>query len=120
MTIEMKRNGQKEFTLRKSHIDSLYSKVQSSAISNDEKKIVMQQFIQAKEELERFNQNFASEESDKIWSRIKSYSLEFAKENQYELIIGSENKTNILFADEDIDITNELLTYINKKYEGLN
>ena len=29
------------------------------------------------------------------------------------------NKSNILFADEDIDVANDLLTYINKKYEGL-
>jgi len=29
------------------------------------------------------------------------------------------NNSNVLFADEDIDVTNDLLTYINKKYEGL-
>ncbi len=119
MTIELKKIGEKQFNIQKLHIDSLYSKVQSPLISNDNKKMIMQQLIQAKNELEKFNQDFASEESAKIWIRIKSYSSEFAKENKYSLIIGSENKTNILFADEQIDVTNDLLTYINKKYEGL-
>ncbi|WP_281635412.1 OmpH family outer membrane protein [Flavobacterium marginilacus] len=119
MTIEMKKIGDKEFNIQKLRIDSLFSKVQSPLISNDDKELTMQQLIQAKDELEKFNKKFAYEESSKIWIRIKSYSSEFAKENGYNLIIGSENKTNILFADEEIDVTTDLLTYINKKYEGL-
>lgn len=118
MTKELKKLGEKEFNIKKSSLDSLYLKLQSSQISASEKKILMQQFVQGKEELDQFNNYFASEQSSKIWARIKSYSSEFSKENKYQLIIGSENKTNVLFADEDIDVTNDLLTYINKKYEG--
>lgn len=119
MTKELKLSGEKEFNSRKTYLDSLSSKLQSSEISPQEKKILMQEFIQKKEELEQFNQIFAFEQSTKIWTRIKSYTSEFSKENKYKLIIGSENKGNVLFADEDIDVTNGLLTYINKKYEGL-
>ena len=119
MTKELKLSGEKEFNFKKTYLDSLYLKLQSSEISPQEKKILMQEFIQKKEELEQFNQIFASEQSSKIWTRIKSYTSEFSKENKYKLIIGSENKSNVLFADEDIDVTNDLLTYINKKYEGL-
>ena len=119
MTKELKLSGEKEFNSRKTYLDSLSSKLQSSEIPPQEKKILMQEFIQKKEELEQFNQIFASEQSSKIWARIKSYTTEFSKENKYKLIIGSENKSNVLFADEDIDVTDDLLTYINKKYEGL-
>jgi outer membrane protein len=119
MTKELKNSGEKEFNLQKTRVDSLYTKLQTPGISPSEKKMIMQQFIQQKEELEQFNQHFATEQSTKIWARIKSYSSEFSKENKYKLIIGSENKINVLFADENIDVTNELLTYINKKYEGL-
>lgn len=119
MTKELKNSGEKEFNLKKMTVDSLYAKLQSPKISSSEKKLIMQQFVQQKEELEQFNQYFAAEQSSKIWARIKSYSSEFSKENKYQLIIGSENKINVLFADENIDVTNDLLTYINKKYEGL-
>ncbi|WP_158626849.1 OmpH family outer membrane protein [Flavobacterium sp. GT3R68] len=119
MTKEMKRVGEKEFNARKSVLDTLYFKLQSPAISETDKKVMMQQFIQGKEELEQFNQNFGGEETSKIWARIHSYSEEFSKTNNYDLVIGSENKRSVLFADGDVDVTNELLTYINKKYEGL-
>ncbi|PKB18337.1 OmpH family outer membrane protein [Flavobacterium sp. 5] len=119
MTKELERSGKKEFNSKKSNLNSLYIKLQSSEISIQEKKILMQEFVQKKEDFEQFNQIFASQQSAKIWIRIKSYSLDFAKENKYNLIIGSDNKTNILFADDEIDVTTDLLTYINKKYEGL-
>jgi outer membrane protein len=119
MTKEMKRIGEKEFNARKLSLDSIYLKLQSQTISEENKKIIMQQFIQRKEALEQFNQNFASQESLKIWSRIHDYVDEYSKEKGYQLIVGSENKRTILFADESIDITNELLLYLNKKYEGL-
>lgn len=79
----------------------------------------MQQFIQRKQELEQFNPVFAAEQSIKIWSRIKSYNAAFAKENNCQLIIGSDNKQTVLFADDEIEVTNVLLMYVNKKYEGL-
>jgi outer membrane protein len=119
MTKEMRRAGEKEFNSRKSILDNLYSNLQSPSISASERKQLMQQFIQGKEELEQFNQVFGSEQSSKIWARIKSYTDEFSKNKNYKLVIGSDNKQTVLFADEKIDVTNELLTYINKKYEGL-
>ena len=119
MTKEMKRVGEKEFNSRKLFLDNLYSNLQSPTTSASEKKGLMQQFIQGKEELEQFNQTFATEQTAKIWSRIRSYTSEFSKEKNYQLIVGSDNKQTILFADENIDITNDLLTYLNKKYEGI-
>jgi outer membrane protein len=119
MTKEMKRVGEKEFNSRKLVLDNLYANLQSPAISASEKKELMQQFVQGKEELEQFNQTFAAEQTDKIWSRIKSYTAEFSKDKNYQLVIGSDNKQAVLFADENIDVTNDLLIYLNRKYEGL-
>lgn len=119
MTKEMKRVGEKEFNSRKLVLDNLYSNLQSPTISASEKKELMEQFIQGKEELEQFNQTFAAEQTTKIWSRIKSYTAEFSKDKNYQLVVGSDNKQAVLFADEKIDVTNDLLTYLNKKYEGL-
>ncbi|MNL09187.1 Outer membrane protein (OmpH-like) [compost metagenome] len=119
MTKEMKRVGEKEFNERKILLDNLYASLQGSSLSVLQKKELMQQFIQGKEELEQFNQTFASEQTQKIWSRIRSYTSEFSKDKNYQLIVGSDNKQMVLFADEKIDVTNDLLTYLNKKYEGI-
>lgn len=119
MTKEMRRVGEKEFNERKILLDNLYASLQGSSLSVLQKKELMQQFIQGKEELEQFNQTFASEQTQKIWSRIRSYTSEFSKDKNYQLIVGSDNKQMVLFADEKIDVTNDLLTYLNKKYEGI-
>jgi outer membrane protein len=119
MTKELKRVGEKEFNTRKKGLDLMYSKLQTQTIPERDKKMLMQQFIREKEELEQFNQSFATEEASKIWSRIHDYSNEFSQENKYQLIIGSQSKQAVLFADENVDVTNELITYINKKYEGI-
>jgi outer membrane protein len=119
MTKEMKRVGQKEFNARKLVLDNLYSSLQSATKTAAEKKAIMQQFIQGKEELEQFNHVFVAEQTTKIWSRIKSYTSEFSKNKNYQLVIGSDNKEMVLFADEKIDITEDLLVFLNKKYEGL-
>lgn len=119
MTKEMKRLGEKEFNFRKSSLDSLYSKLQTPEKSNEEKKLLMNQFIERKQELEKFNDYFSSEQSLKIWSRIHGYVEEFSKEKQYQLVIGADNTKAILFVDKNTDVTDELIVYINKKYEGI-
>lgn len=119
MTKELKRTGEKEFNARKNALDNLYTTIQSKTITSSEKEELMKQFIKGKEELENFNQIFATNESQKIWSRIHSYTEDFSKEHHYQLVIGSENNTTVLYAEEKITVTKELLTYINRRYEGL-
>ncbi|MHC0439210.1 hypothetical protein [Flavobacterium sp. 3-210] len=119
MTKELKNKGEKEFISRKTALDNLYVQIQSKSISASQKEVLIKQFIQEKEELEQFNQIFAANESTKIWSRIHSYAEDFSKENDYELILGTDSKTNVLYADEKITVTKAFLAYINKRYEGL-
>lgn len=119
MTKEMRKIGEKEFNIKKATIDTLYLEIQREDLSKETKESMMQEFISKREEFDQFNQSFAMTQSDKIWSRISSYSKEFSKENNYKIIVGSNDKRSVLFADESIDITKQLLAYINKKYAGL-
>lgn len=119
MTKEMKMIGEKEFNKKKANLDSLYLEIQREDLSKETKEVMMKEFVSKREEFDQFNQVFAIEESEKIWSRITSYSKDFSKENNYKIIIGSSDKRNILFADDSLDVTKQLLAYINKKYSGL-
>lgn len=118
MTKEMKAIGEKEFTNKKSELDTLYLKLQEN-LNPQEKEILMKNFISKREEFDQFNNRYAVEEAEKIWIRINSYTKEFSEANNYKLVIGSDNKRNVLFANEEVDVTNALLVYINKKYDGL-
>lgn len=119
MTKEMKKEGEKLFNNKKAVLDSLYLEVQREDLDNKYKEILMQDFVAKREEFDAFNKTFAQEESNKIWLRINSYAQQFSKEKNYKLIIGSSNQGDVLYADEAVDVTEELLEYANKKYEGL-
>lgn len=118
MTKEMKAIGEKEFSTKKNELDTLYSKLQGN-LEQNAKESLMKEFIEKREAFDQFNETFALEESDKIWSRINSYTKEFSKEKDYKIIIGSDSKRDVLFADETLDVTKELTNYLNKKYAGL-
>lgn len=115
MTKQMKSIGEKEFNKKKKGVDSLYTLLQNPTTSN---KSTTEIFIKKREELEKFNQEYAINEVEKIWARINVYSNEFSEEKGYTIVIGSDNKRNVLFASKQIDITNDLLAYMNNKYEG--
>lgn len=117
MTKEMKVIGEREYNLRKTEIDSLYSMLQYVE-ENEEREFLMKEFISKRESFEQFNEEFGYTESEKIWSRIKSYTKEFTNNREYKFIITCENSRNVLYADPELDITDELLLFINSKYEG--
>ncbi len=117
MTKDLKKIGEVEFNSKKKEIDSLYIRVQEN-ISETEKESLMKLLISKREEFDFFNQTYASNEAMKIWNRIDSYVVKFSEEKKYKIIIGADSKRDVLFADKEIDVTQELIDYINTKYEG--
>lgn len=62
------------------------------------------------EEMEKFNKQ--------IWNQINEYVKQYGKENGYSFIYGATGDGGIMYADSKSDITDDVLKYINKKYEG--
>ncbi len=56
--------------------------------------------------------------TEKIWKQINSYVEDFGNENEYDVIIGTQGDGNVMYVKESSDITNEVIEYINKKYNG--
>ncbi len=71
MTKEMKRIAEKEFNSKKKIVDSLYTIGQSANLNDKEKAIVVQEFIQKRDELEQFGQHYASEKQTKFGREYK-------------------------------------------------
>lgn len=93
----------------------IYSTVQNVHIKIDaEQKLKL-----LSDEIERVNGAYREQEVLKIWKRIRSYSKDYSNSSKYKLILGFENNGDIVYYEETKDITNELLHYINKRYEGI-
>lgn len=119
MTREMRQIGEKEFNHKKTLLDSLYLEVQREDLSKELREKMMKEFVSKRDQFDQFNEQFAIEESKKIWTRISSYSEQFAQDNNYKVILGSNTTQNVLYGNKTLDVTKELLEYINKKYSGL-
>lgn len=76
------------------------------------------------DELARHNQNastsFAQEEAsehEKLYSRITDYLKKHAKEKGYKLVLTySVSNPAVLYADDSLEITNEVLSALNAEY----
>lgn len=66
----------------------------------------------------------ALEEEQKInqsmLNQINAYLKEYGQENDYSYIFGVTDNGSILYGNTDEDLTEKVLDYINKKYQGAN
>jgi len=101
-------------------LDSLYQLFQIDIKSKDENKIKLSQQILQKEDeaLVAMKQHFSKVVSQQIWDRLNANINEYGKAQQYKIILGTQGGGNIMFADDSVDLTAEVLEYANAKYEG--
>lgn len=116
MTKEIKKSGEKDLKQRSKIVDSLYNLIQTSANPNND--LLIKEFASQKEDLETFTNNFYTEQSLKIWARIKDYSAKFSEENNYEIVLGSQEGETIIYGSATRDVSDAFITYINERYEG--
>ena len=69
-------------------------------------------------ELKKIDQNIQMEFENQIWNQLNTYILEFGKSHDYPLILGSKRDGNILYVNDDNDITSEITLFVNNKYKG--
>lgn len=53
---------------------------------------------------------------DSIVNKVKDYVRDYGKENDYTYIFGSNESANIMYAEEGLDITEEILQKLNESY----
>ncbi|MBN2833709.1 MAG: OmpH family outer membrane protein [Candidatus Delongbacteria bacterium] len=59
-----------------------------------------------------------SEYNQLIIERLNEYVYKYGEEHDIKIILGATGTGNIMYAEKDMDITDDVLIYINSKYEG--
>lgn len=62
--------------------------------------------------------NLLSEYNTQIWNRLNTYAAEYSKSKGIDLLFGASGNGTLLYADNRIDITEELIKYANSRYDG--
>lgn len=117
MSSELQATANKELDNRKIYIDSLYKELSLVQDENLQKHL-MNQIISERESLDYFQNEFSTEQTPKVWGRIKDYAKQFAADKGYEIVLGAQPNANVVFGSESKNVTVEFINYINNKYEG--
>jgi outer membrane protein len=56
--------------------------------------------------------------SIQVWNTLNEYILEYGKKNNYMYIYGASGNGNLMYASDKKDITNDVIKFVNKKYDG--
>lgn len=78
----------------------------------------LQDYANKKAEFQELNLALTNQYNEQIWKRINTYVKEFGKENGYDYIFGLTDDPIILFSNESKDITQNVVGFINARYEG--
>lgn len=70
------------------------------------------------EEIEVKRNNEIEKADAKIYNQLNQYLKDFGTEKNYLMIVGGKADGTIMYVDENADITNEVIKYVNNKYNG--
>jgi outer membrane protein len=98
--------------------------VEFASYSGDER-TKREEFLRKQEEsLRRYSYTIADKSKDEeekimqgVLNQINAAAQEYGKENGFDLIFGTTGSGSLLYGDDAIDITNELLASLNHSYK---
>jgi outer membrane protein len=97
---------------------------QASAMSADQRAATEDRLARKQQELASYNQNASSAlaneeaaENEKLYEKVAAFLKGFAKEKGYKMVLTySKANPTVLFADESLDVTKEVVKGLNEAY----
>ncbi|MCK5856730.1 MAG: OmpH family outer membrane protein [Bacteroidales bacterium] len=81
-------------------------------------------FIQKRDEYNELKKKFEGEAeeirarlSNMIWEQLNQYIKEYGYEQNYTFIYGAKGDGTIMYAQEGVDITSEVVEFVNSRYD---
>ena len=94
-------------------LDSMYMELQRG---NNE--VSMEIFQERSRKFLEDEQQVSERYTQQIWKQINEYLHDYGKEYGYDMILGADGTGSLMYANEAIDITDHLIEYVNRKYQG--
>lgn len=98
---------------------------QQNTMSADQRATTEQRLARKQQELQAYQQNAGSAlqrdqaaEQEKLYDKVADYLKEYAKKEGFKMVLTySKGNSAILFADESLDITSEVIVGLNEAYK---
>jgi outer membrane protein len=71
-----------------------------------------------KEAFDAENQALTDQYNQQVWARINQYVDDFSQKKGYDLVLGANGSGSLFYANDKLDITKEVVAFMNEKYVG--
>ncbi len=98
---------------------------QANTLPADQRASTEERLARKQQELQAYTQNAGAAiqneqaaENEKLYDKVADYLKEYAKKKGYKMVLGySKGNGTILFADESLDVTSEVIVGLNEAYK---
>lgn len=128
MKIELEKKLEETKNARARILDSLLNEVETvvSYLRQYEKdkeaenkyEFLRQQYLNKEQQFDEDNRALAQQYTDQVWNQLNQYVKDFGVNQKYEYIYGTIGQGNLMYAKEQLEISDELLKYVNERYQG--
>jgi Skp family chaperone for outer membrane proteins len=101
---------------KKRALDSLSVLIRNKEAAGTPTAELKQEYTEKRRHFDEENRDYAAHFDQRIWTKLNELVELFGKERPYAIIFGSQGEGNIMYGKEDLDITDEVITYINQHY----
>ena len=106
---------EKEFAAEKAQLDSMGYRF--NTLKNPlEIDALKKQFVLKKQQFDEKFQAVSQKYTNEVYVRLNTYIKEFGKKNKLGIVIGSNGQGNVMYRDDSMDVTDQLIKFVNDKY----
>jgi outer membrane protein len=80
--------------------------------------LFLEQFKKDQIRYKEDNENSEIKFQKQIWTQLNQFTVDYAKENNYDIVVGANAQGSVMFVKDNIDITVDLIKYCNEKHKG--
>jgi outer membrane protein len=131
---EMKKEIEKKFlqtkNMRDKILDSLTFELKMLAqkINGEQEKnkstveqfnIKREEYLQRKKTFEEDNTALTKEYDQQILTQLNQYMKDYGESNHFAYVFGNDGNGALIYGKESLNITKEMIVYVNRRYKGL-
>ncbi len=107
----------------KLQLDMMYSHMQVKQEMNDSFLTnrfsdLRDSYFKRQEEFKQANDALAQQYTTQIWSQLNQYLQDYGHRKGYQYIFGANGDGALMFADDAVNITDDVKGYVNNRYKG--
>ena len=122
MKKELEARDRKKLQEMGHKVDSIDNLLKTALVVKNEPEILRLGIVakSVKAELDAFYTQSNHDINEQVWKRLNPYLTEFGKKMNVHIIIGANGMGTVLYNEASYDVTDEVIKFVNRKYEAGN